>query len=303
MYSAKNFGNPKTHEKPNLIFKNGSTTYYNSSRLFPKKIREDVTILYCFVRIVDNYVDSVPQDIKGFTAFRNKYYKAVAGEKVDNTVITNFVDLSNRLDFEQGWVNAFLESMETDIKKSNYNNLEELNKYLYGSSEVIGLMMNRIMGLGLDADESARYLGKAMQFINFIRDIDEDLDLNRTYFPKDAMAKFGLSGLTRGEARRKPELFKAFIRSQIKLYFEWQNRAESGINLIPKRMRVAVKTASQMYLWTATVIYKNPFIVYDMKIKPTRTRVVLNGIKNFMGTYLSIRLGKGSQHIVPTTSN
>ena len=58
-----------------------------------------------------------------------------------------------------------------------------------------------------------------------------------------------------------------------------------------------------MYLWTATVIYKNPFIVYDMKIKPTRTRVVLNGIKNFMGTYLSIRLGKGSQHIVPTTSN
>ena len=101
------------------------------------------------------------------------------------------------------------------------------------------------------ADESARYLGKAMQFINFIRDIDEDLDLNRTYFPKDSMAEYGLTGLTRGEARRKPEEFKAFIRSQIKVYFEWQIKAELGLRYIPKRMRVAVKTASDMYLWTA----------------------------------------------------
>jgi len=287
MYSTSNFGNPKTPTNPENIFKKGSTTYYNSTKLFPKAIRKDVTTLYSFVRVADNYVDSVPQDVKGFNNFKAMYYSALKGEKVDYSVVTNFVALSKRMNFEEQWVDSFLKSMEMDTKKSTYENLDELNKYLYGSAEVIGLMMNRVMNIDERADDSAQYLGKAMQFINFIRDIDEDLDLNRTYFPKDSMAKFGLIGLTRGEARRKPEEFKKFIRSQIKVYFEWQMKAELGLQHIPKRMRVAVKTASDMYMWTATEIYKNPFIVYDTQIKPTWHRVIFNGVKNFFTVYLS----------------
>ena len=299
MYSTSNFGNPKTPTNPEHIFKEGSTTYYNSTKLFPKAIRKDVTTLYSFVRVADNYVDSVPQDVKGFNNFKAMYYSALKGEKVDYSVVTNFVALSKRMNFEEQWVDAFLESMEMDTKKSNYENLDELNKYLYGSAEVIGLMMNRVMKINEEADNSAQYLGKAMQFINFIRDIDEDLDLNRTYFPKDSMVKFGLTGLTRGEARRKPEEFKKFIRSQIKVYFKWQMKAELGLRYIPKRMRVAVKTASDMYMWTATEIYKNPFIVYDTQIKPTWHKVILNGVKNFFTVYLSF--GTSSRKRLPET--
>ena len=262
----------KPLDDPDLIFKKGSTTYYNSTKLFPSKIRKDVTTLYSFVRIADNYVDAVPQDVEGFLNFKNTYYGALKGKETDNTVIQNFIELSQRMDFEQGWVDSFLESMEMDTYKSEYNNLDELNKYLYGSSEVIGLMMNRVMNLGEEADESAQYLGKAMQFINFIRDVDEDLDLNRTYFPKDMLAKFGLDSLTRGEARRKPKQFEAFVRSQIKIYFKWQRQAETGFEFIPKRMRVAVKTASDMYAWTAMEIYNDPFIAvsYTHLTLPTK---------------------------------
>ena len=158
------------------------------------------------------------------------------------------------------------------------------------------------MNIDERADEASRYLGKAMQFINFIRDIDEDLDLKRTYFPRDKMAEFGLNDLTRGEARRKPEQFKEFIRSQIKVYFQWQSRADYGLSLIPKRMRVPVKTASDMYLWTATEIYKNPFIVYDVKIKPSRGKVLLSGIRNLISTYFSINLSR-SQSRKPLPTN
>ena len=287
MYSKSKFVTEKTLDDPDLIFQRGSTTYYNSTKLFQKEIRKDVTTLYSFVRIADNYVDAVPQDIEGFTNFKNTYYDALNGKKTDNLVIRNFIELSQRMNIEQKWVDSFLESMEMDTVKSEYNNLEELNKYLYGSSEVIGLMMNRVMNLDERADESARYLGKAMQFINFIRDIDEDLDLNRTYFPKDTLSKFGLSGLTRGEARRKPKQFEAFIKSQIALYFKWQKKAEAGFEYIPKRMRVAVITASDMYAWTAMRINNDPFVVYSAQIKPTKYRVLLSGLKNLTRTYLS----------------
>jgi len=302
MYSASNFGNPETPRDLDLIFKKGSTTYYDSTRLFPKAIRKDVTTLYSFVRVADNFVDSVPQDVKGFKNFRNEYNKALEGEEIDSSLIQNFIELSERLEFEKEWIEAFLDSMEMDTNKSEYENLDELNVYLYGSSEIIGLMMNRVMKIDESADEAARYLGKAMQFINFIRDIDEDLDLNRTYFPKDALRKFGLKGLTRGEARRKPRQFENFIRSQIKIYFDWQKKAEVGFNYIPKRMRVAVKTASDMYLWTAKQIYKNPFIVYDMQIKPTWDRVILKGIKNCFSVYLSFNSGIASREFISNYS-
>ena len=87
MYSASNFGNPETPSDPDLIFKKGSTTYYNSTRLFPKAIRKDVTTLYSFVRVADNFVDSVPQDVKGFVNFRNAYNRALEGGIIDNPII------------------------------------------------------------------------------------------------------------------------------------------------------------------------------------------------------------------------
>ena len=289
VYSSDTHGNRITSENPEDIFRNGSTTYYYSTKLFPANIRKEVTQLYNFVRVADDYVDAVPQDTKGFLKFKEEYYSAISGKKTDNKIIADFIKLSEKRQFETEWVDAFLNSMEMDTTKSNYKNLDELNTYLYGSAEVIGLMMNRVMGLDESADESAQYLGKAMQFINFIRDIDEDLDLKRTYFPTEDLKSFGLTGLTRGEARRKPEQFNAFVRSQIHVYFRWQKRAELGFKFIPKKMRIAVKTASDMYLWTAKEIYKNPFIVYDLKIKPTWTKVLLNGIKNTIKVYNPFR--------------
>ena len=74
MYSTSNFGNPETPTNPDHIFREGSTTYYNSTKLFPKAIRKDVTTLYSFVRVADNYVDSVPQDVKGFNNLKAMYY-------------------------------------------------------------------------------------------------------------------------------------------------------------------------------------------------------------------------------------
>jgi len=299
VYSSDTYGNRISTTNPDEIFKKGSTTYYYSTKLFPARIRKEVTQLYNFVRIADDYVDSVPQDTEGFMNFKNEYYRVRDGNESDNEVITEFVNLSNKRKFKTEWIEAFLYSMEMDTKKSTYEDLDELDTYLYGSAEVIGLMMNKVMNIDSNANDSARYLGKAMQFINFIRDIDEDLDLKRTYFPVEDLEAFGLSGLTRGEARRKPKQFKAFIRSQIHLYFKWQKRAELGFEFIPKNMRIAVKTASDMYLWTAKEIYKNPFIVYDLKIKPSWSKVLLNGLKNTVKAYnpfnrsrIPISLGK-----------
>jgi len=267
------------------LFKRGSKTYYYSTLFFPQKVKKDVFILYSFLRKADDYVDQIPQDVDGFYAFKDRYNDAFKGSVTGDVVIDSFVDLANRKNFDKKWVDAFLKSMEMDTYQSTYNNLEELMTYLYGSSEVVGLFMAKIMDLVPESYTAARNLGRSMQYINFIRDIDEDIDLGRTYFPQDDMEEFGLESLEEKHTIKKPENFKGFIRKQLETYKIWQKEAEKGFVYIPYRNLISIKTASDMYNWTARRIEKDPFIVYKMKVKPSIPKIVSNVFSN------SLRLG------------
>lgn len=267
------------------IFKNGSTTYFYSSIFFPKEIKTDVFILYSFVRTADNFVDAIPQQKKEFYKFREDYELALKGGNVDDEIIHAFISLMKRKQFDKKWVDAFLDAMEQDLSKKTYKTLKETEKYMYGSAEVIGLFMAKIMNLPTASFTSARYLGKAMQLINFIRDVEEDNQLGRTYLPVDEMRSLGLKGVRNKDAVANPEAFSQFITQQITLYHQWQNEAEKGYHFIPHRFLIPIRTASDMYAYTASQIQKNPFIVYKRKVKPNKFRILATGIKNSFAMY------------------
>ncbi len=258
-------------------FKRGSRTYFNSSLFFPKEVRWDVFALYGFVRVADDYVDAVPQDREGFFAFKERYAGALRGDEPDDLIIASFVDLMRRRGFDPAWADAFLRSMEMDLTKKTHRTLEETLEYIYGSAEVIGLFMARIMRLPDQSHPFARMLGRAMQYINFIRDIDEDLSLGRTYLPLEGSS---LNSLTLEETSKRPDEFRAFIREQIELYRRWQSEAERGFRFIPKKYLIPIETASDMYGWTAARIERDPFVVYRRKVKPGRGRILLRAVRN-----------------------
>ncbi len=256
------------------IFKVGSRTYFYSSLFFPKALREDVFILYSFVRRADDFVDSVPQQAEEFHSFRDKYLRALGGKPSGDVVVDSFVSMIRRRGIEQEWVDSFLSSMEMDLHKSKYENIKELDEYIYGSAEVIGLMMAKLMDLPAESYPYARLLGRSMQYLNFIRDISEDLRLGRTYFPQEDFQRYGLSGLNASLAEEKPEAFRSFVRTQLSYYDLWQEEAEEGFKHIPKRYLIPVKSASEMYKWTAQQIRDEPFVVYSRKVKPSVPRII-----------------------------
>jgi len=252
-------------------FRKGSKTYFNSSILFPKKMRGDVFRLYGFVRTADDFVDSIPQDAQGFHEFCRIYRDSLSrGSQSGNIIIDEFVSLSREKNFDPEWTESFLYSMKLDLVKKTYQTLEETLEYIYGSAEVIGLYMARIMNLSEKASESAKMLGRAMQYINFIRDIDEDNRLGRTYLPPGE----ALPDLAKETARTRPKEFALFIRTQIGRYQKWQNDAIKGFDTIPYRPLIAIKTASDMYYWTSQKIFHDPFIVFRKKVKPSKLRIM-----------------------------
>lgn len=264
------------------IFQQGSRTYFYSSLFFPTHVKQDVFQFYGFVRKADNFVDSIPQDNPGFQKFKANYYQARDGDPSGDIVIDSFVHLSRMKGFEDAWVDAFLSVMEHDLTKKTYETIQETIDYMYGSAEVIGLMMAKIMSLPKESYVFSRYLGRAMQYINFIRDIAEDNKLGRIYLPSEEMKHHGLYTLTYEEARSKPERFTSFIHPQIERYYRWQEIAEKGYKYIPKRYLISVKTAADMYQWTAEQIYKNPFIIYEWKVKPLISTILSTMLKNMI---------------------
>jgi len=260
------------------IFKQGSRTYFYSSLFFPKNVRKDVFTLYSFVRVADDFVDCIPQKTTEFKEFRTLYTKALRGRQVNNLVIDSFVELMKRKAFDKKWVNAFLDSMEMDLTKKSYKNLDETIEYIYGSAEVIGLMMAKILDLPKEAYECARVQGRAMQYVNFIRDIREDLTLGRNYFPQTQMKKSKLISLEL--QKNETSQLANFISLQITQYLQWQKEAEQGYVYIPKRYLIPIKTAAQMYKWTATEIQKNPLLVYEKKLKPSVAQIMFTIVRN-----------------------
>ncbi len=264
------------------IFRQGSTTYFYSSLFFPTKIRKNVFILYAFVRKADNYVDQIPQDEEGFYEFRQKFEQGWNGKETGDIVVDSFVVLAKEKQFEKSWIDAFLDSMEMDLTKQEYQTFDDTLKYIYGSAEVIGLFMARVLGLVERSFESAKYLGRAMQYINFIRDIDEDNSLGRLYFPQTELAKFGLDSLKNEYVLNHPDQFKSFINAQVDRYCGWQELAEHGYGFIPKRYLIPIKTASEMYKWTAHQIAHDPFIIYRWKVKPMISQIIAETFKNMV---------------------
>lgn len=274
------------------IFRKGSTTYYFSSKFFPKEIRQDVLRLYSFVRTADDYVDKTPQNIKEFNILRGLWDEAVDDplfdlvhhktDSLNERVVKNMAELTRRYDFETEWTDAFLASMQADIDKQRYASLDGSLWYTYGSAEVIGLMMTKLLKLPSKAAHYAILQGRAMQWINFIRDIAEDTKLGRCYFPAEDLVRFQLENLNEKTARTNTESFGQFVEYQLDRYHCWQREAQEGFRLIPKRMRVPLETAVEMYGWTAQQIEKNPLIVYDMKVRPKRRRIVRTGIRRLV---------------------
>ncbi|MDZ7793133.1 MAG: phytoene/squalene synthase family protein [Spirochaetia bacterium] len=305
----------KIEEVHYQTFKSGSKTYFNSSRFFPAEVRRDVFYLYAFVRRADNFVDELPQDHDGFYRFCDSYRRALAqteapasapepvqaeqsggpsGGPTGDPIIDRFVELHRRRGFDPAWTEAFLGSMEKDLFKKEYNSLQESLEYIYGSAEVIGLYMSKILQLPPEAQHAARMLGRAMQYINFIRDIKEDNGLGRRYLP---LTDTALTSLEYDYVKQHIAEFRRFHSAQIGLYMGWQREAERGYRFIPYRYLLPIKTAADMYIWTAKQIERNPMVVYEGQVKPRKLRIILQALYNSVAA--PITAGRAGRAALP----
>jgi phytoene/squalene synthetase len=173
-----------------MITRSYSTSFSLGIWFLDKSLHDPIYAIYGFVRSADEIVDSFHGYPKKelLQQFREDTDKAINDGISLNPVLNSFQQVVNHYQIPRELIDSFLNSMEMDLFMSDYNN-EEIEKYIWGSAEVVGLMCLKVFCDG-DQQEyeklapAARKLGSAFQKINFLRDLKDDYSsLGRCYFP------------------------------------------------------------------------------------------------------------------------
>lgn len=243
-----------------IVTKNYSTSFYLATGLLDKKMRDAIYAIYGFVRFADEIVDTFHEYDKQYllNKFESDYYEAFKHNISLNPVLHSFQHIVKKYNIEDNHIQAFLKSMRADLNKTAYTK-DEIDDYIYGSADVVGLMCLKVFCEGDEAEykklvKPAMKLGSAFQKVNFLRDLKNDLEsLNRTYFP-------GIEKNTFDENSKK------IVIKEIEEDF---NQAYKGIKQLPKRSKLAVLIAYYYYNKLLLKIKRTP----AQKVIESRIRI------------------------------
>ena len=177
-----------------------SSTFYLGSRLFPGEQRRAVSVIYAVCRSGDDAVDEASSAGAGRERLEKwwaQVTRAYAGTPRQNEPLE--IGLSWVLENHKVPKSAFDElylGLESDINHNAcYETMAELMLYCRRVAGVVGLLISPIPGYrgGNDTLQCAVALGQAMQLTNILRDVGEDLAMERCYIPTELLSKYNVS--------------------------------------------------------------------------------------------------------------
>ena len=226
-----------------------STSFSLGILALSPKIRNSIYAIYGYVRLADEIVDSF-HDFDRTTLlarFKEQTHQALEERISLNPILQCFQETVHQYQIDLQLIHQFLNSMEMDLQKIDYNS-DLYKQYILGSAEVVGLMCLYIFVDGNKQQyealkPSAMKLGSAFQKVNFLRDLKDDYQvLGRTYFPNVDIASFDNS-------------VKEHIENDIQLEFR---EALDGIKNLPNSSRFGVYLAYRYYISLFRKIKRTP---------------------------------------------
>jgi phytoene synthase len=274
-------------------------TYYLATLLLPPAKRPFVHALYGFARYVDDLVDLTPQlsdderaeRLLGWcAAFLVDLERGTAADPVARAVI----DTVQRWSIPATHITDFVLSMQMDLTKTEYATFADLDKYMWGSADVIGLQMLPILERRDDDVEwdnlqaRAIALGTAFQLTNFLRDVGDDLQRGRVYLPQDSLERFGVD---------VPHLRRGVVDEPIRELFAWEIArarryyadARPGLDLVHPTSRDCLNTAFVLYSEILDEIERADYDVFTARVSVPNRRRAAVGLRGLRGAWSARR--------------
>ncbi len=250
-------------------------SYFLATRLLPLAKRPHIHALYGFARYADDLVDHLGPTrpdgpaVRAAAAELDMLQATITGDAPSTVpVVAAARETMRRYDLPAAHMLDFLASMRADLSVGTYQRYSDLERYMWGSGAVIGLLLLPILGSTVDSAIAAPYaadLGVAFQLTNFIRDVGEDLHRDRIYLPAEDLAAFGVDadrlrrGVVDGPVRR-------LLAFEIARNREIYRAALPGIRLLDPSSRPCVQAAYRLYSGILDQIERCDYQVLDRRV-------------------------------------
>ncbi|EGD59484.1 squalene synthase HpnD [Novosphingobium nitrogenifigens DSM 19370] len=186
------------------------SSFYAGMRVLPKAEREAMYAVYGFCRIVDDIADDQQghRDARmaELDAWRHDLDSLYAGGAPGRAALV--ADAVRRFGLERADFEAVIDGMATDVDHDvRWPTWDELDLYCDRVASAVGRLSVRVFGMDRAAGLAlAHHLGRALQFTNILRDIDEDAAIGRVYLPAEALTEAGIALTTPREVAADPRI-------------------------------------------------------------------------------------------------
>lgn len=233
--------------------------------VLPRDKRRAIAAIYAFAREVDDIADgTLPVEdkrdqLEGLHEVLDTL-QDVGAEFIEDrggaAWAIALADSLRRFPVPASSLHALVDGGLQDLDRTRYATFDELRGYCEKVAGAVGVAC--IAVYGSDDRERALTLGIALQLINIMRDVGEDLSLGRVYLPQDELARFGVNDLGRvDDAWRELMAFQA-QRARAHL--------DEGLRLLEsldRRSALCVSTFAGLYRGQLDRMEANGFDVFN----------------------------------------
>lgn len=245
-----------------------SSSFYYSFLFLNDTQRQAMTALYAYCREVDDIVDECSD--QSVAASKLNWWRdeihSLFHAKPSHPVTMALKTAIIHFPLQEKYFTDLISGMEMDLYKKQYASFTELSQYCYRAAATVGLLTIEILGYkNSSAHEYAHNLGIALQLINILRDVKEDVRRGRSYIPQDELLQFGVtqSMLVNGKNTTQTQALFAFQAERAEQYYK------KAFSLLAQNDRYAQKTGiimAEIYLALLKKIQSKHYPVLEQKI-------------------------------------
>ena len=227
-------------------------SFHFASRFLPAAKRRAVCALYAYCRHADNLVDDrgdrpEAQVRAELTALAGEVRAMHAGTPPADPRWLALHDTLRRYPVPLDPLLELLDGVAQDLEPVAMPDFPALEQYCRQVAGGVGLLVAPILGARPGEEAAGLQLGLAMQLTNILRDVREDLDRGRLYFPATELAAWGISRADLERRRMSPRL-RVYIAFQICRAREYFEAADPAIDRFPDDgSRLTVRLMQRTY--------------------------------------------------------
>jgi phytoene synthase len=274
-----------------MITRSAARNFYYGISLLPKEKRAAMCAVYALARRIDDVGDEpAPEDEKraGLEALRRVLCEL---DTTTDPVLIAVADAARRFPIPLGafteLVDGVAMDLEMDLTGRRYADFDELVTYCRRVAGSVGRLCLGVFGSRPtpEAPEYADALGIALQQVNILRDIREDLVGGRVYLPQADLDRFGVD-LALHEDGRLVDCdgqLRALVTDLAGRARVWFDRGLRLVPMLDRRSAACCVTMSGIYRELLDQIAADPGLVFDRRLSLSAGRKAAVAAKALLG--------------------